>query len=72
MSILDLAARPIYHCKWDSIDVHRSVVIAVMIVGHELEQRSGLSLGAMVVKVFGAVSSMGSFKRQMAGPLMQA
>ena len=48
MSKSDLQARPIYHHTRDSIEAHLSIVQAALVVGHELEHRSGLSLKRLV------------------------
>ena len=44
MSKHDLAARPIYHHKRESIDAHLSVVFAALAVGRYVEERTGWSI----------------------------
>jgi hypothetical protein len=48
MSKHDLAARPIYHHKRESIDAHLSVVFAALAVGRLIEQRVGWSIRRFV------------------------
>lgn len=48
MSKHDLAARPIYHHKRESIDAHLTVVFAALAVGRLVEQRTGWSIRRFV------------------------
>jgi hypothetical protein len=48
MSKHDLAARPIYHHKRESIDAHLSVVFAALAVGRLVEDRTGWSIRRFV------------------------
>jgi hypothetical protein len=48
MSKHDLAARPIYHHKRESIEAHLSVVFAALAVGRLVEQRTGWSIRRFV------------------------
>lgn len=48
MAKTDLAARPIYRRKQDSIDAHLSLVFAAMAVGHWVEQTTGWSIKRFV------------------------
>ena len=44
MSKHDLAARPIYHHKRESIEAHLSIVFAALAVGQLIEDRTGWSI----------------------------
>ena len=44
MSKHDLAARPIYHHKRESIEAHLSIVFAALAVGRFVEERTGWSI----------------------------
>ena len=48
MSKHDLAARPIYHHKRESIEAHLSVVFAALAVGRLVEERTGWSIRRFV------------------------
>jgi transposase len=48
MSKHDLAARPIYHHKRESIDAHLTIVFAAMAVTHWIEHRTGWSIKQFV------------------------
>jgi hypothetical protein len=48
MSKHDLAARPIYHHKRESIEAHLSVVFAALAVGRLVEERTGWSIRKFV------------------------
>jgi len=48
MSKHDLAARPIYHHKRESIDAHLSIVFAALAIGRLLEDRTGWSIRKFV------------------------
>jgi hypothetical protein len=48
MSKHDLAARPIYHHKRESIDAHLSIVFAAMAVSHWIEHQIGWSITRFV------------------------
>lgn len=48
MSKHDLAARPIYHHKRESIDAHLSIVFAALAVGRLVEDRTGWSIRKFV------------------------
>ncbi len=48
MSKHDLAARPIYHHKRESIDAHLNVVFAALAVGRLIEERTGWSIRRFV------------------------
>jgi hypothetical protein len=48
MSKHDLAARPIYHHKRESIDAHLSIVFAALAVGRLVEERTGWSIRRFV------------------------
>jgi hypothetical protein len=48
MSKHDLAARPIYHRKRESIDAHLTVVFAALAVGRLVEERTGWSIRRFV------------------------
>ena len=48
MSKHDLAARPIYHHKRESIDAHLTVVFAALAVGRLVEDRTGWSIRRFV------------------------
>jgi Transposase DDE domain len=48
MSKHDLAARPIYHHKRESIDAHLTVVFAALAVGRLIEDRTGWSIRKFV------------------------
>jgi hypothetical protein len=48
MSKHDLAARPIYHHKRESIQAHLSVVFAALAVGRLVEERTGWSIRRFV------------------------
>ena len=48
MSKHDLAARPIYHHKRESIDAHLTVVFAALAVGRLVEGRTGWSIRRFV------------------------
>ena len=48
MSKHDLAARPIYHHKHESIDAHLTVVFAALAVGRLVEERTGWSIRRFV------------------------
>jgi hypothetical protein len=48
MSKHDLAARPIYHHKRESIDAHLTVVFAALAVGRLIEDRTGWSIRRFV------------------------
>jgi hypothetical protein len=48
MSKHDLAARPIYHHKRESIEAHLSVVFAALAVGRPVEERTGWSIRKFV------------------------
>jgi hypothetical protein len=48
MSKHDLAARPIYHHKRESIEAHLSVVFAALAVGRLVEDRTGWSIRRFV------------------------
>jgi hypothetical protein len=48
MSKHDLAARPIYHHKRESIEAHLSVVFAALAVGRLIEQRTGWTIRRFV------------------------
>jgi hypothetical protein len=48
MSKHDLAARPIYHHKRESIDAHLNVVFAALAVGRLVEDRTGWSIRRFV------------------------
>ena len=48
MSKHDLAARPIYHHKRESIEAHLSIVFAALAVGRWIEERTGWSIRRFV------------------------
>jgi len=48
MSKHDLAARPIYHHKRESIDAHLTIVLAALAVGRLVEDRTGWSIRRFV------------------------
>jgi hypothetical protein len=48
MSKHDLAARPIYHHKRESIEAHLSIVFAALAVGRLMEDRTGWSIRKFV------------------------
>jgi hypothetical protein len=48
MSKHDLAARPIYHHKRESIDAHLTIVFAALAVGRLVEDRTGWSIRRFV------------------------
>jgi hypothetical protein len=48
MSKHDLAARPIYHHKRESIDAHLSIVFAALAVSRLVEDRTGWSIRKFV------------------------
>lgn len=48
MSKHDLAARPIYHHKRESIDAHLTIVLAALAVGRLVEDRTGWSIKRFV------------------------
>ena len=48
MSKHDLAARPIYHRKRESIEAHLAVVFAALAVGRLIEERTGWSIRRFV------------------------
>ena len=48
MSKHDLAARPIYHHKRESIDAHLTIVFAALAVGRLVEDRTGWSIRKFV------------------------
>jgi hypothetical protein len=48
MSKHDLAARPIYHHKRDSIDAHLTIVFAALAIGRLVEDRTGWSIRRFV------------------------
>jgi transposase len=48
MTKSDLAARPIFHRKRDSIEAHLTVVFAALAVGRYLQHRTGLSIKRLV------------------------
>ena len=48
MSKHDLAARPIYHRKRESIEAHLTVVFAALAVGRLIEDRTGWSIRRFV------------------------
>ena len=48
MSKHDLAARPIYHHKRESIEAHLSVVFAALAVGRLIEERTGWTIRRFV------------------------
>ena len=48
MSKHDLAARPIYHHKRESIEAHLTVVFAALAVGRYVEERTGWSIRRFV------------------------
>jgi len=48
MSKHDLAARPIYHHKRESIDAHLSIVFAALAIGGLIEDRTGWSIRKFV------------------------
>jgi hypothetical protein len=48
MSKHDLAARPIYHHKHESIDAHLSIVFAALAIGRLVEDRTGWSIRKFV------------------------
>lgn len=48
MAKSDLAARPIYHRKQDSIEAHLTIVFAAMAVAHWIEQTTGWSIKRFV------------------------
>jgi hypothetical protein len=48
MSENDLAARPIYHHKRESIEAHLSVVFAALAVARVIEDRTGWSIRKFV------------------------
>jgi hypothetical protein len=48
MSKHDLAARPIYHHKHESIDAHLTVVFAALAVGRLVEELTGWSIRRFV------------------------
>ena len=48
MSKHDLAARPIYHHKRESIDAHLSIVFAALAIGRFIEDRTGWSIRKFV------------------------
>jgi hypothetical protein len=48
MSKHDLAARPIYHHKRESIEAHLSIVFAALAVGRLVEDRTGWSIRRFV------------------------
>lgn len=48
MAKSDLAARPIFHTKKDSIDAHLTVVMAAMAVGRWIESVTGMSIKRFV------------------------
>jgi transposase len=48
MSKHDLQARPIYHHKRESIDVHLTIVFAALAVSHFIEHQTGWSIKKFV------------------------
>ena len=48
MSKSDLQARPIYHCKRDSIEAHLTIVFAALAVSRWIEARTGWSIRKFV------------------------
>ena len=48
MSKHDLAARPIYHHKRESIEAHLTIVFAALAVGRLVEERTGWSIRRFV------------------------
>jgi transposase len=48
MSKHDLAARPIYHHKRESIDAHLTIVFAALAIGRFIENRTGWSIQKFV------------------------
>ncbi len=48
MSKHDLAARPIYHHKRESIDAHLTIVFAALAIGRLVEDRTGWSIRKFV------------------------
>jgi len=48
MSKTDLAARPIYHHKRESIDAHLTIVFAALAVIRHVEERTGWSIRRFV------------------------
>jgi hypothetical protein len=48
MTKSDLAARPIFHRKQDSIEAHPTVVFAALAIGRYLQHRTGLSIKRLV------------------------
>jgi hypothetical protein len=44
----DLRARPIYHCKRDSIEAHLTIVFAALAVTRFIEDRTGWSIRKFV------------------------
>jgi hypothetical protein len=48
MSKHDLAARPIYHHKRESMDAHLTIVFAALAVGRLVEDRTGWSIRRFV------------------------
>jgi hypothetical protein len=48
MSKHDLAARPIYHRKGESIEAHLNIVFAALAVGRLVEDRTGWSIRKFV------------------------
>lgn len=48
MSKHDLAARPIYHHKRESIEAHLTIVFAALAIGRLIEERTGWSIKKFV------------------------
>jgi transposase len=48
MSKHDLAARPIYHHKRESIEAHLNIVFAALAVSHWIERQTGWSIRKFV------------------------
>jgi hypothetical protein len=48
MAYSDLQARPVYHCKRDSIEAHLTIVFAALAVGHRIEASTVWSIKKFV------------------------
>ena len=48
MSTSDLAARPIFHRRLDSIEAHLTIVFTALAIAHDLQTRTGWSINKLV------------------------
>jgi hypothetical protein len=51
LSKSDPQARPVYHCKRDSIEAHLTIVCAALAVSRWIEERTGWSIRKLVKTV---------------------